>query len=324
MDNSVDFQEVCQQLPLGIFILDAGRRIRFWNEWLAAKTEVDAERALGRTLDELYTGLRSERFYWAVDQAIGYKIPQLLSQTLNRYLIPIAAGHGNRHGLAFMQQQVKVLPLAGRDGADYALVIVQDVTETVLRSAAMSELMQRFKEVSVRDPLTDLFNRRFMWEWLQHHIKEAQRYRGELACLMMDIDRFKGLNDTYGHQRGDEILKTFAHLVGQELRESDILVRYGGEEFAAFLPKCDLAGAVATAQRILERVREHGIGGLAAGEVTCSIGAAVYDPLAPCSPEALLSEADRQLYEAKNSGRNRVLPPPQVFVSAQRQSPRVG
>lgn len=319
MTDFIDFELVCEQLPLGVLVLDGDHRIRYWNDWLVQKSGVTAGQALGTTLEALFgeggevdgPPIRQEavqRFYWAVDQAVAYKIPQLLSQALNHFLIPVPIPRSGRHGLPMMQQQVKVVPLAGRDGATYAVVIVQDVTENVIRSSAMTEMVQQFRETSLRDPLTNLFNRRFMWEWLVHHVKEAGRYHSHVACLMLDIDRFKPINDTYGHQRGDEILKDFARIVSDELRESDILVRYGGEEFAAFLPKCDGVRAVATAGRILETVRATRVAGLDAGTVTCSIGVAVYDPDRPISTEELLREADRRLYEAKRSGRDRVVP----------------
>lgn len=312
MTDFIDFETVCGEIPVGVFILDPDFRIRYWNGWLAEKTGVAMEEAVGRLLGEMFEGVANDRFYWAVEQAVAYKIPQVLSQALNHYLIPIAIPRSGRHGVPWMQQQVKVMPLGGKDGQRYALVIIQDVTENVIRSSALTETVQKFRDFSLRDPLTDLFNRRFMWEWLLHHLKEAERYQSHLACLMLDIDGFKPLNDHHGHQRGDEILKGFARVVGEQLRESDILVRYGGEEFAAFLPKCDRDHAANSAGRILEKIRRSTIAGLPAGTVTCSIGVAVHDPGLPMTSEELLREADRRLYEAKTGGKNRVMPPSAV------------
>lgn len=317
MTEGIDFELVCEQLPVGILVLDGDQSIWYWNGWLAEKTGIDTDSACGRRLQDLFDGWHNERFHWAVQQAIDYNIPQVLSQALNQFLIPIPIPRSGRHGVPLMQQQVKVMPLPGTDGRRYALITIQDVTETVIRSSAMTEMVQQFRDVSLRDPLTDLFNRRFMWEWLLHHLKEAERYQSHVACLMLDIDWFKQLNDNHGHQRGDEILKSFAAVVGEELRESDILVRYGGEEFAAFLAKCELPQALNTATRILEKVQGVPIAGLPAGDVTCSAGVAVYDPARPITSEELLREADRRLYEAKHAGKNRVMPPetiPDLFA----------
>lgn len=98
--------------------------------------------------------------------------------------------------------------------------------------AALEELEEAWEQ-STRDALTGLFNRRFMWEWLLPQLKQAHRHKTPLACLMLDIDRFKELNDSYGHDVGDEVLKDFSEVVANSLRESDIVVRYGGEEFVA-------------------------------------------------------------------------------------------
>lgn len=308
MGGLVDFRQVCEELPNGILILDRERRIRYWNRWLVEKTAITSEQALDRALDDLFPGWSNDRFYWAVDQAIGYRMSQILSQTLNRYLIPIDTTLGERHGVSLMQQKVSVIPIAGLDGEGYALIIVQDVTDSVLRSLAMGELMREFKEVSIRDPLTGLFNRRFMWEWLKQQEREAKRYGNCIGCLLIDLDYFKRLNDSYGHQRGDEILKGFADAVVGMLRESDILVRYGGEEFAAFIPACSLHRGVTTARRILEQISRAGIAGLKEGEVTCSIGVSILDPSNGGTVEDALDEADNQLYQAKRGGRERVCP----------------
>jgi diguanylate cyclase (GGDEF)-like protein len=307
MDTMFDYRLICEQLPIGLFVLNRDGRICYWNDWLADKSGITPPQALGKRLDELYPDWHNERFQWAVEQAIDYHIPHVLSQALNRLLLPIKVPLSERHGVALMQQKVNVMPLPGGD-ADYALVIIQDVTETVVRAQAANDVMQRFREVSLRDPLTNLFNRRFMWEWLAHELKMADRNTAPLACLMLDIDHFKLLNDSLGHQRGDEILQGFAATVAAQLRESDILVRYGGEEFAAFLPRCNLRHAIITAQRIRHQVRGQAIAGLEQGQVTCSIGVALYDPQLAGDAEDLLREADRCLYQAKHGGRDRVCP----------------
>ncbi|MDD3517710.1 MAG: diguanylate cyclase [Chromatiales bacterium] len=311
-DSPLDFRVICDQLPIGVFVLDRELRVRYWNEWLGDKTGVGAERALGHRLEELFDNLRLDRFHWAAEQCIRYHIPHLLSQTLNRYLLPVQMSVADRHGLPMMQQKVSVLPIQDRHGESQALVIVQDVTESVVRSSAMAEMVQKLREVSLRDPLTDLFNRRFMWEWLEQQVRESARYHRFLGCLMLDIDRFKQLNDNYGHQRGDDILRKFAEVVQDTLRDADILIRYGGEEFAAFLPNTTLDQALASATRILDMVRGTGMAGFRPGEVTCSIGASVFDPMAPVSAQELIELADRQLYEAKNGGRDQVRPLPRV------------
>lgn len=177
------------------------------------------------------------------------------------------------------------------------------------RTRYLQETLEELKqawEQSTRDELTGVFNRRFMWEWLLPQLKHAVRHKAPLVCLMLDIDQFKRVNDSYGHDVGDEILIGFSGIVANRLRESDIVIRYGGDEFVAFLPECDLEGGLAVAERIRQTVMSSRLSSLTNGELTCSIGVACYDSGEPLTGGELLKQADSALYKAKNTGRNRV------------------
>ncbi len=171
--------------------------------------------------------------------------------------------------------------------------------------AALQELEQALEQ-STRDALTGLFNRRFMWEWLLPELKQSVRDKAPLVCLMLDIDHFKRVNDTHGHDVGDKVLKGFGEILANSLRGSDIVARYGGDEFVAFLPQCDLEAGAAVAERIRQTLASSQLSSLERGEVTCSIGASVHDPEDPITATELLEQADKALYQAKNAGRNRI------------------
>lgn len=306
--KNLPYINICDSLPLGIFVVDKNRDIRYWNTWLAQKTSITEEDAAGRKLSELFPDFKNRRFMPAVDLVINTKSPQVLSQALNHFLVPIVIEESGRHGLPLMQQQVRINPLVADDGEVYAVISIQDVTESVIRSSILTELTHKLQEESTRDPLTGIFNRRFMWEWLAPHLKISLRDKKPLACLMIDIDHFKLLNDTYGHHLGDEVLRGLVDLAQHTLRESDILVRYGGEEFVALLPGNDLNDGVMTAQRVVDAIKDASLASLKKGHVTCSIGVSEWDPKNPCTIEELLKFADKNLYKAKNFGRNRVCP----------------
>ena len=158
-----------------------------------------------------------------------------------------------------------------------------------------------------------------------NQLNQAKRSKYNIACLMIDLDHFKKVNDTYGHEVGDMILQESSRIVGSQLRRSDVIVRvdtdfgngnegnidvcvrYGGEEFVALLPYCDLAGGLISAERIRKAVAEITIPGTD-NHISCSIGVAEFNYGNPADPEALLREADRQLYLAKDSGRNCIMP----------------
>ncbi len=172
----------------------------------------------------------------------------------------------------------------------------------------LNRLNARLRDQTIRDGLTGLYNHRHFQEMLRHEFLLARRYDSDLACLMLDLDRFKEVNDTHGHPFGDHVLAGTATLILNETRITDTVARYGGEEFAILLPSTDQQGALAIAERIRARAenylhRQQEIARI----VTISIGLATLAANRPRQPEELLARADQALYEAKTAGRNRVM-----------------
>jgi diguanylate cyclase (GGDEF)-like protein/PAS domain S-box-containing protein len=157
------------------------------------------------------------------------------------------------------------------------------------------------------DPLTGLFNRRRFGRELSREIAYAQRYGGAGAVLIIDIDNFKQINDTLGHNAGDEVMMEVAHLLRERLRGTDILARLGGDEFGVLLPHAAEDDAEALADALLESVRGESIavGGERPTRLTTSIGMAFFDANTKTSPEDLLIDADVAMYDAKQHGRDR-------------------
>ena len=161
------------------------------------------------------------------------------------------------------------------------------------------------------DPLTGAYNRRFMQQRLAEEISKARRYSFQLSILMFDLDYFKRVNDEHGHQAGDQMLIEVSTLVNQQLRDSDVLSRYGGEEFLIITPHTGSAEAQMLAERLRARIEAHeflqGHAGLdtPALHTTVSIGLASLGDDSS-TEEALISVADKNLYRAKADGRNRI------------------
>ena len=176
-------------------------------------------------------------------------------------------------------------------------------------SLALSNLKLRdtLRQQSIRDPLTGLYNRRFLEEYLVHEGVRATRKNRPLSVIMLDIDNFKRFNDTFGHDAGDAILRRMGLLLQGHVRESDIACRIGGEEFALLLPEAPLSIAFQRAENILETVRRMQVkhGGQVLGAITVSLGVAAF-PKHGETPEALIRAADRALYQAKEGGRNKL------------------
>lgn len=165
----------------------------------------------------------------------------------------------------------------------------------------------RLYELSISDGLTGLYNHRFISRRLREEVAEAKRYRTPLSVLMLDLDRFKSVNDTHGHPAGDRVLMGMAELLRKSSREADILSRYGGEEFLLVLPSTAKEGARVIAERLRVAAAAAPFGGSALKlHLTVSIGIASY-PEDAGDPEALVKAADDALYAAKQGGRDRVV-----------------
>jgi len=169
---------------------------------------------------------------------------------------------------------------------------------------------ERLQRDGLTDPLTGLANRRFFERRLVEEIERWRRHSKTLSCLLVDVDLFKGVNDRYGHQVGDEVLKRISAALGKDLRASDVLARYGGEEFVLLLPETIPQHAMEIAERLREQVevlRHNDIQDL---PVTVSIGVSGLPDQRTLAPtlagDWLLRQADTALYQAKNSGRNTV------------------
>ncbi len=173
---------------------------------------------------------------------------------------------------------------------------------------------QRLLASGMTDPLTGTRNRRFFDQRLLDEIRRTQRADRPLGFLFLDIDHFKRVNDTHGHQAGDAVLRAVAGSIQQQLRASDVLARYGGEEFAALLPDADLSHAREVAERIRAGIAQQAFqvpDGQEIG-ITLSLGVATYYPEdmpqdLPTQAQRLVEQADRALYKAKENGRNRVV-----------------
>jgi len=176
-----------------------------------------------------------------------------------------------------------------------------------LQSNELKEAHQELKELSNRDPMTNLYNRRYLSEVSNELFLLAKRNDSSLSVLMIDIDKFKHINDSYGHDIGDEVIKLLASTLTKSLRESDIVARLGGEEFIIILPETNLQDATNKAEEIRKTVESltYSIDSAKKREFTISIGVSRYNKT-DISFESLVKNADKALYEAKEKGRNRV------------------
>lgn len=248
-----------------------------------------------------------------LDYVLGATTGLVMLQALRRHKdcrpVIVLTGKGDERIAAAMMR-------AGAD--DY--MIKEDLSPETFRRA-LHFVLARFEHERKRlqleaelqqmariDELTTLYNRRYLLERLAQEMLRARRYGSPLSLLMLDVDHFKRINDTYGHLVGDTVLATIATVLRRTIRATDIPGRYGGEEFCLILTETKLDGAQLMAERLRERIAAEVLP-LAEGaalQVTCSIGAALL-PSNLTRPLDFLELADRALYQAKATGRNRVV-----------------
>ena len=206
----------------------------------------------------------------------------------------------------YVTKPINFAELEARVSSQLHVKSLQDALAASKRE--LSDLNDKLRQISLTDGLTQIENRRSLEERLHDMWQHSIRLHEPIALVMCDIDKFKNVNDQFGHQAGDSVLKEFAQLLKDEAREIDRVGRYGGEEFLLILPGTVLDSAVTFAERLREKVAKHTFtyaGGTLTRTMSCGVAAAPHPRVK--DQEALLKASDDALYVAKETGRNRVI-----------------
>jgi diguanylate cyclase (GGDEF)-like protein len=188
------------------------------------------------------------------------------------------------------------------------LDFLMNVSEFISLSISNARSFEKAERLSITDGLTGLTNRSQLEASLQREIFRSRRYRSPLSLVMIDVDFFKAVNDTFGHQEGDDVLTSVASIIKRLCRSHDVAARYGGEEFLLILPETSASGALTIAERIREEVENHRFNHEGkVHSVTVSCGIAEFDSAGTQDYTSLIGVADAALYQAKESGRNRTI-----------------
>lgn len=289
----------------GMWILDLGRNVIRVNDTMVALLKMAKTKIVGRKCYDILAGHCCDSQECTVKRIKKKKIPIFndielpTSGTLTPYTLTATPFYGLESELVGVLENFR------------------DITERKTAEKTLQSANDELKRLATIDGLTDIANRRTLDGCLEKEWRRITREKGELSFILSDVDFFKKYNDTYGHQDGDECLKSVARaLEGAVRRPADLVARYGGEEFAAVLPNTDLKGAVSVAENIRNAVMNLKIGHRssdAAPVVTLSLGVACVRPEAGQQLEALLTAADQALYSAKEAGRNQVASRAVVF-----------
>ncbi len=249
--------------------------------------------------DSLYSGVRAS---WELE---GHEVAV-------RSVIALPFQLDLRQSGVFFLRTAEDEPSLTPDDVAFADTVIKAAVSAIRRAQFIESTQAdkvRLEQLASTDSLTDTLNRRALMMRLTEEVERASRYEHELVLLMIDLDHFKDVNDTYGHLVGDDVLREFACLLVSEVRAVDIVARYGGEEFVIVLPETAIEGGTAFAERVRERVAGTAFCTADGGDgvrTTISVGIAVYPADNLTTADDLIARADEALYRAKAAGRDRV------------------
>ncbi len=288
-----------QQLYDGYFILDAAECYSVWSDGMPGLTGLHMTSVLGRAWHPSDVQLSSVTLEQVDPEAKDETaVAQVLKNCRPQFSSRLCRSSEGRH----FKVDVYTLPVQGPNGRPLGVVqLLRNKSGVRRQSREYVEL----KLAATRDPLTGVANRGQLETHLRHlledfHVNEATR---PLSIIFLDVDRFKKINDTYGHQSGDDVLVDLTRLLQHETYSGEIIGRYGGEEFVMLCPDADLEAAVRRAERLRVAVMKSSVGGISTLNVTSSFG--VSTARFGDSVQTLMERADNCLYRAKESGRNR-------------------
>ncbi|HVW52889.1 MAG TPA: diguanylate cyclase [Trinickia sp.] len=295
-----------ERVGLGIFAVDRDYRIVLWNRFMDEHSGLPAAKAIGCSFFDCFPDLPRAWLKRKFDTVFLLHSGSFSSWQHRPWLLPFEHDCPITGSLDLMQQDCAFMPLIENGEVVAVCVTIADVTELAVAWKEREVALEALRDSSERDALTGLYNRRHVDRRLQAEYNSWTRHQDAFAVLLFDIDHFKRINDTYGHPMGDAVLRKIAATVSPQLRNSDVVGRYGGEEFIVILPHCDEVGAAVVGEKIRAAIENDALD-VSTGplNVTVSVGGSVaYDGLTNVA--ALVSEADRALYDAKHGGRNQV------------------
>lgn len=295
------FSQLFDLVDLGLVILDKDLNVHKWNRWMELHSRISAEEIIGKPLFDFFPNLNTPSFLQTFKFVLNFGNFYFFSQKLHRYLFPFDPESTLSSRLERMQQSCN-MGLLRQDGTlnKFVYITVKDVTETAVYE-------QRLLEMNMRDGLTGIYNRRYFESRLHEEHERSLRSKKPFSLVMIDIDFFKAINDTHGHQCGDSILRSISADIASCTRKTDIVARYGGEEFCCLLFDSPVAGAMRVAEQFRKLVESQTYNFLEESiKVTISAGVAELAVDIESASE-LVARADNALYEAKRAGRNKVV-----------------
>ncbi|MDM8349601.1 sensor domain-containing diguanylate cyclase [Pseudomonas sp. sp1636] len=313
MNENLEFNEfhwllaVVQSIDVGVVVLDRDYRVQVWNTFMENRSGLQPHEVHKQSLFSLFPEIEENWFRHKVEGVVTLGTPAFTIWEQRPYLVKFKNYQPITGQEEYMFQNTTILPLqATNTNIEHICLIIYDVTSVAINKQQLQATNLQLQQLSRTDRLTGLNNRGYWEECLQHEYARHRRYQSMAALVMFDIDHFKKVNDTYGHPAGDKVIQAVAAVVREQVRDTDIAGRYGGEEFVVLLPDVDSSGAMLFAERL--RLRIESLLVSYEGQTipfTISLGVADLSHPVQDYPQ-LIEHADQALYASKQGGRNQV------------------
>ena len=313
MNDPIDLNEfhwllaIVQNIDVGVVVLDREYCVQVWNTFMENRSGVQPKDAQNQNFLNLFPEIDCQWFSRKVESVVTLGTPAFTIWEQRPYLVRFKNYQPITGQEEFMYQNTTLLPLRSTDGKiNHICLVIYDVTDVATNRHQLLAANAQLQQLSSTDRLTGLYNRGHWEESLKVAYARHQRYGNATSLVMLDIDHFKRVNDTYGHQAGDKVIEEVSRLIREHVRETDVAGRYGGEEFGVVLSDTDKTGAQVFAERLREAI--EGLEVLHNDQsIRFTISLGVADLSQPSINHAdLIARADHALFASKNAGRNRV------------------
>jgi len=297
--------DMLQSIDVGLVVLDAELNIQVWNGFMENHSGQSSAQSIGNNLLDLFPDIPSDWFLRKINSVFMLKSQSFSNWEQRPYLFKFRNYRPITGNTDFMYQDITFIPLISTSGdVTQVGILVYDVTDTAASKLALEHANKQLEILSRTDRLTQLNNRGYWEECFQTEFRRCSRTKHPSSVIMFDIDHFKLVNDTYGHQAGDEVIRIVARTLLDTIRTTDIAGRYGGEEFTLLLPETDEQGSYLVAERLRESIEaltvKHDGQEI---RFTISLGVSEFNKETKSHTD-WLEQADKALYESKESGRN--------------------
>lgn len=313
MSNSIELKDIhwlidmVQNIDIGLVVIDLDMNVKVWNGFMENHSGLLSAHMMDRKLNEIFADIPKDWLQQKMNSVCLLKNKAFTTWEQRPYLFKFKSYRPITSSAEFMYQNVTFLPLTDIVGkVTQICMIIYDVTDVAINKQAFLQANKKLEHLSHTDSLTQLHNQGYWRECCFREYKRHTRTQQSSALIMLDIDHFKKVNDTYGHPFGDIVIKEVANCLRKNMRETDVAGRYGGEEFTLILVDTDLKNAKLVAERIRKSVEacEFEYQGTPV-KVTISLGISHITGNIP-DYQTWIKVADLGLYIAKESGRNQI------------------